>query len=743
MAWPGVSDYQEAVQGPQLCFGDPALKQGSPVLTKLGLPRPISGGNASVYQIRSGRSEYAVRCFLRNIPDIQKRYAAIGAHLEQSALRSAVGFEYLQDGIRIRGQWYPVLKMEWVRGAPLNEHVRDLLGDPKGLRALAADWAALMVELERAQIAHGDLQHGNVMVARGQLVLIDYDGMYVPALRGSPGHELGHPSYQHPRREGADFGPEIDRFAALAIHTALLALAERPELWATYDNSDNVLFTRGDFEEPQSSELFAALQQLGDAAVQTGVRALLAACAGRVADVPRLADVIAGAAGQGKGKAKKAKGQQAKASPTPAVAPAPAPAVRRAAAPAPAGGGKPQWLASLMAAAPAAVLGNDALSERWRHRMPGAVTRAAALSRARRPARERAIVVAVLLVLVQFATWALWPRLLPATAGAALWLVWMAARRRARRARKAPAVLPSAAIAAVAFSPDGSRVAVVGGDGIAEVLDVHGGQRTHRLLSSTPSLVGVAPLGGDRFATVVADGTVQLHDGAGAIVRTLRQPHTVCAAASPEGTSLAVGTVERQVRVVGLVGREQVALSGHGDRVQAVCWSSDGLRLVSGSADHTVRLWSLQARTCEHVLQDHRAPVESVAISGNGRFVAAGAADGRVRIWDGRRQKLLHTIDTGTRGVAALAFAPDAAVLLAGCADGSVRAIDAIGGKVLARQQAHAAAVTALAIGPDGSAVVSADRAGTLLAWSRVARPVANGAARAGVAPAAMQLARP
>ena len=102
MVWPGVSDYQEAVQVPKSCFKDGELSAGSPVLTKLGLPRPISGGNASVYQIRSGRSEYAVRCFLRDVPDLRQRYAAIDQHLRGVKLRSKVGFEFLTEGIRVR-----------------------------------------------------------------------------------------------------------------------------------------------------------------------------------------------------------------------------------------------------------------------------------------------------------------------------------------------------------------------------------------------------------------------------------------------------------------------------------------------------------------------------------------------------------------------------------------------------------------------------------------------------------------
>jgi hypothetical protein len=71
-------------------------------------------------------------------------------------------------------------------------------------------------------IAHGDLQHGNIILVPGKkdnslmLKLIDYDGMFIPPLAGSPKGEVGHAAYQHPERlrTGA-FHTEVDRFRSL------------------------------------------------------------------------------------------------------------------------------------------------------------------------------------------------------------------------------------------------------------------------------------------------------------------------------------------------------------------------------------------------------------------------------------------------------------------------------------------------------------------------------------------------
>ena len=78
------------------------------------------------------------------------------------------------------------------------------------------------------------------------LRLIDYDGMYVPALAGTPSGELGHPAYQHPQRlrEGT-YNAEVDRFSHLAIYAAVRCLmVGRRELWQRFNNGDNLLVPR-------------------------------------------------------------------------------------------------------------------------------------------------------------------------------------------------------------------------------------------------------------------------------------------------------------------------------------------------------------------------------------------------------------------------------------------------------------------------------------------------------------------
>jgi hypothetical protein len=260
MPWPTPQEYNEAIQHPGLCFEDVELRSGMPDLTPLGLPRPITGNFASVYRVRAS-GDWAVRCFFREFADSGERYAAISAHLAAARLPHMVGFEYLQRGIRVGGTWFPVLKMQWVEGALLGDFVAQHRHDAAVIRDLANRWLEMLNRLEGRSIAHGDLQHGNVLVVGGTLRLVDYDGMYVPALGGRISHELGHPNYQHPLRTGIHFGAGLDRFSGWIIYLSLLALQRSPDLWDDLSAGDEcLLFRRFDFEAPDRSATIARLR---------------------------------------------------------------------------------------------------------------------------------------------------------------------------------------------------------------------------------------------------------------------------------------------------------------------------------------------------------------------------------------------------------------------------------------------------------------------------------------------------
>jgi serine/threonine protein kinase len=262
MNLPSGQDYREAVQHPAVCFSDPELRSGRPDLDSLQLPRVMSGNFASVFSIRTARARYAVRCFVQPDPERHRRYEAISKQLAEINTPWKVDFAYIERGIQVGNVWHPICRMEWIEGQSLIPWVERHLGHPAALRHLANQFATVLADLRSRGLAHGDLQHGNILITpTGQLRLIDYDGMFVPELNGLPSNELGHPNYQHPERRPDHFGPHLDHFSAWVIYVSLVTLSVEPALWQVLDGGDECLLLRKrDYDDPTGSPALDAME---------------------------------------------------------------------------------------------------------------------------------------------------------------------------------------------------------------------------------------------------------------------------------------------------------------------------------------------------------------------------------------------------------------------------------------------------------------------------------------------------
>ncbi len=262
VSWPSPQDYNEAVQNLEHSMLDPDLRSGAPELNAFGLPKPNSGSFASVYKISSGTSDWALRCFLHNRPDQHERYKILHAHLESiEQLDCLVSFSYLEEGIRVHGRMLPALKMSWASGVQLIEYIEANLKSAKRLAALRDEFKKQMQGLKTAGIAHGDLQHGNILVLDNKVQLVDYDGMYVSSLESLGSLELGHRNFQHPKRTRDHFGPWLDNFPAWVIFCSLTCLMHDPSLWNELDAGDECLLFRSfDFMNPLESRAFYVLE---------------------------------------------------------------------------------------------------------------------------------------------------------------------------------------------------------------------------------------------------------------------------------------------------------------------------------------------------------------------------------------------------------------------------------------------------------------------------------------------------
>jgi hypothetical protein len=279
-AFPAAGDYYKAVQAPSRCFTVPKLQAAEFVWDSLG-PTLARGSSAVVFQAAVQGRAQALRCYIREDASSRDRYSALDAYLAGHDLSPYVsGTTWLDGAITVNRAPWPVLTMDWIDGRTLNEYVDFLVtgSNAAALTTLAGRWRELVALLQRSEFAHGDLQHGNIMVDQdGQLRLVDFDGVWIPQLAGqAPPTEYGHPNYQHPLHHNWDRW--LDTFSALVIYTSLVALSKDPGLWLALYNSKNLLFAKTDFFPPFKTEAWKQLAALRDPQVDELARKLQDCC---------------------------------------------------------------------------------------------------------------------------------------------------------------------------------------------------------------------------------------------------------------------------------------------------------------------------------------------------------------------------------------------------------------------------------------------------------------------------------
>ena len=293
MPLPSLSDYQAAFSNPATCLYDPSLQRCTIAKTPLGQPRVRSGGFALTYCLESGASKWAVRCFHRESTtnDRDRRYQAIAGKLHEPAIASSgyfIGFDFQKQGIMVGVTPYPIVKMAWASGETLASFLEDNHDDPTALGNLRTALRGLRKFLFNQHIAHGDIQPGNLMVSDGgrKVQLIDYDGMYVPAIASLGAAEIGLPNYQHPERiQNSPWSEKLDYFPFILLDLALTILIDDKACWDLTQSSDEkLLFDATDFQTPYASETIKKL--IARTSHGRELRAFQAICSSSFANIP-------------------------------------------------------------------------------------------------------------------------------------------------------------------------------------------------------------------------------------------------------------------------------------------------------------------------------------------------------------------------------------------------------------------------------------------------------------------------
>ena len=247
-----------------------------------------SGNFAVVFRcLPVAGSDLALRCLLfPPSQDAAERAAAVSEYLHQLPQKpvSFVGYRFVPDAIYAGSEWRAAYVMDWVAGDTLFKAVQNLVkdGDKERLQAISADVAEMVSQMQEASVAHGDLQHDNIMVLpTGDLRLVDYDSVYVPSLMGRSCLMVGVEGYAHPnyidRSIVRPFNAYMDTFSGLVLITSLRAIAKDLSLFQRF-TQDNLFFRAEDLQNPGDSPAFAAILSLGDIQLTALTSSLHAMC---------------------------------------------------------------------------------------------------------------------------------------------------------------------------------------------------------------------------------------------------------------------------------------------------------------------------------------------------------------------------------------------------------------------------------------------------------------------------------
>ena len=267
MQYPLISEYLAAIRDAHDNLDK--LSHLVPVLDNYGEPYRSSGAFAVVFKMKDEQTGkcYALKCFTEEQEGRAEAYRQIAEELEFVDSPYITSVKYMEKELFVDSNCeddeFPVLLMDWIEGETMETYIADHYMDNYAMAMLCYRFCKMAAWLRSQPFAHGDIKPDNIMVRPdGTLTLVDYDGMFVPTMKGQKSPTIGTKDFSHPLRTIDDFDETIDDFALVSIALSLKAISLNPSLLDEYGASDRLLFSAADYLDLSKSKTMTALHGL-------------------------------------------------------------------------------------------------------------------------------------------------------------------------------------------------------------------------------------------------------------------------------------------------------------------------------------------------------------------------------------------------------------------------------------------------------------------------------------------------
>lgn len=261
---PSISEILDSVSVPKL-IKDEFIRSGNFEQSKRGTIY-YSGGFTVVFPVYANGQKWAFRCWHTEMGNVRERFKIISDYINKLKSSYFCNFYYCDSGLIVDGKVFPTTRMEWVNGKTINQYIIDHATNKELMLSLANKFLVMTDSLHKYHIAHGDLQHGNIIITdSGEIKLVDYDSLFVPGLEGESDIIIGKAEYQHPKRKLIQITSEkIDYFSELIIYLSILAIAHKPSIIEKFPIDDSLLFQSSDWNNFESTPIYSALKAIGN-----------------------------------------------------------------------------------------------------------------------------------------------------------------------------------------------------------------------------------------------------------------------------------------------------------------------------------------------------------------------------------------------------------------------------------------------------------------------------------------------